>query len=290
MIFLIPSVSEQKAWDELVVCSGGSVFSESYYLNAVSSNWGILFNSKKTGGIACPYSIKAGVKVLHSPHFHRYSEWIGEGELDDSVLAELKRLFPVCELHTKEIVSNSIQRIHQIVDSNSYKLNQLSKRSLKKSENYIVSSDNRVEDLISLIERELVPRIDTMETNSLVKLRRLVENFEGHGLRSYSLIDESMYMGGIWVLKNEHTHLYLKGTCVTEAKKNGGMFLLMNTAIQECLEEGKTFDFGGSNAENVKRFNYHFGAQDCVYSHLQWNSAPFWWNALRRTSKLWKRK
>ena len=266
------------------------MFSESRYLNAVSENWGILFNETKTGGMVCPFSVKAGVKVLHCPHFHRYSEWIGEGNLNELVIAELKKLFPVSELHTKEVVPNSIQRIHQVVDSKSYKLNQLAKRSLKKSENYIVSSLNVGSELMLLIERELIPRIDTMETNSLVGLRQLITNFRDNGLRSYSVLKDGVFVGGIWVLENEHTHLYLKGTCEKEAKKNGAMFLLMNTAIQACLEQGKRFDFGGSNAENVKRFNYHFGAEDCVYSHLQWNSAPFWWNALRRTNKLWKRK
>lgn len=290
MMFVIPSIAEQKVWDELVVRSAGSVFSESRYLNAVSPNWGILFNTDKTGGIACPFSVKAGIKVLHSPHFHRYSEWIGEGKLDDSIVDELKQIFPVCELHTKEVVQNSIQRIHQVIDAKSYKLNQLAKRSLKKTENYIISSINSNDQLIQLIERELIPRIDTMETNSLVGLKRLVENFEQNGLRSYNVTFEGRFVGGIWVLENQHTHLYLKGTCEADAKKNGAMFLLMNAAIQACLEQGKTFDFGGSNAENVKRFNYHFGAQDCVYSHLQWNTAPFWWNGLRRINKLWKRK
>ena len=97
-------------------------------------------------------------------------------------------------------------------------------------------------------------------------------------------------MGGVWTLETDSTVLYLKGTTTEEAKKSGGMYKLMLTAIEDAGSKGKVFDFGGSNVESVRRFNLNFGAEDVVYSQLSWNNAPFWWRIVKTIRDKWIKK
>jgi hypothetical protein len=62
---------DKQQWDELVKASAGSVFSQSAYLDATADHWGVLWNDDRSGGIACPFAVKLGVKILYAPFFHR---------------------------------------------------------------------------------------------------------------------------------------------------------------------------------------------------------------------------
>ncbi|MFN5909909.1 MAG: hypothetical protein ACK45H_01115, partial [Bacteroidota bacterium] len=64
-------------WDALVERSGGTVFSCSFYLDAVAENWCVLVDDSYTMGMALPYTVRAGQRMLCTPVFVRYLEWFG---------------------------------------------------------------------------------------------------------------------------------------------------------------------------------------------------------------------
>lgn len=279
-------------WDELVQRSKGTVFSLAAYLDATAENWGVLYNDARTGGIICPYTVKLGVKVLYAPFFHRYTEWIGEDVPEWNVLLrELQNRFPVADAQLRfEAYISSDQRVHQVVTADSFHPNQQAKRMLKKAVGYTVESGRRDDELLLLLQKELTPRIATINDHSLQLLGKLVKLFDEEQLQQLNLFENGAWKGAIWLLHFNDRTIYLKGTVEPEAKNKGGMYLLMQQAIQETIEKGGLFDFGGSNADGVRRFNLNWGAYDVSYHALQWNNAPLWWKWIKTLRQRWNNK
>ncbi len=144
MNFIHPTIAEQDQWDLLVKENQGTVFSESRYLDALDLKWLILYNEDRTGGMVCPYAVKAGKRILTNPIYHQYAEWIGEGTLDEGVVQILLEKFEVSEFNVVGVVANGIERVHQVIESNDFKINSLAKRSLKKSFNYTISLNKEI--------------------------------------------------------------------------------------------------------------------------------------------------
>ncbi|ASS48267.1 MAG: hypothetical protein A3D31_19130 [Candidatus Fluviicola riflensis] len=288
-LILADAVNKTK-WDELVRTSGGTVFSLSTYLDATADNWAVLFNDDLSGGITCPFAVKAGVKVLYAPFFHRYIEWIGANRpSDELLLQQLQELFPVADVNCRMIDRGS-EKVHQELTQDQYNPNQQAKRMLKKTGVFHISEEWLPEQLMQLLETELVPRIAGIDAHSLSKLQRLVTDFEQKGMIQINLWKENDWQGGLWLLVFENRALYLKGTVTADAKKSGGMYRLMEYAIQQAFSTNKLVDFGGSNAEGVRRFNLNWGATDRSYQHLQWNNAPLWWKTVKSLRDKWNNK
>lgn len=279
----------KQQWDELISAHGASVFSESTYLDATSEHWCLLISDDFKSGMACPYVVKAGVKVLVTPFFNRFMEWVGELVPEAEIISMLKSEFPVANLQLgRGFLPNG--KIYQRLVPGNLKLNQQAKRTLNKSTGYIVENKLDTALIMELLTVELVHKIPGIDHTTLPVLERLVNAYTDSRLRQFNLLEAEKWLGGIWILENEHTVLYLKGTTGEEAKKSGGMYRLMLTAIEYAASREKVFDFGGSNVESVRRFNLNFGAEDVVYSQLRWNEAPFWWKILKKIRDKWTRR
>lgn len=279
----------KEQWDRLVLQHHASVFSESVYLDATAENWMILYTDDQKAGMACPYAVKGGITILVTPFFNRYAEWIGDLVPEEEIIRLLNQQFPVADLQVGRGFSLN-QRVYQQLNSGMLKLNQQAKRSLNKAAVFQVKQEINIPAMMPLLQGELAGRIHGINTHTLAILEKLVKRYEDTRLGQFSLYRESEWLGGIWILETGSTVLYLKGTTTEEAKKQGGMYQLMVTAIGYADSKGKIFDFGGSNAESVRRFNLNFGAQDVVYSQLSWNHAPFWWRTLKMLRDKWTKK
>jgi len=245
----------------------------------------ILYNEQRTGGMVCPFTIKLGKKILINPIYHQYAEWIGEGELTETVVDFLKAEFPVSQLCFRSSDSfpnvQQMKWIHQIIDDKVFAMNSLAKRMLKKSQGYEIRLNSEISLIYERIEHDLVGRVQGMNSSNVNSLKKLVDNFSENGFSSVCAYSNNAFVGGIWLLENSNSIMYLKGSVIDSAKKDGVMYRLLFTAINEALEKNKTFWFGGSNVENVRRFNLNLGGKDIEYTQLLWNSAPWWWNLLR---------
>lgn len=285
----VNSEEEKRRWDELVSSKGASVFSESIYLDATAENWSILYTDDFKSGIACPYVVKGGVRILVTPFFNRFMEWIGDPVPEEEILKALKSEFQVADLQVGKGFGLN-QRIYQNLAPGKLKLNQQAKRSLTKSAEYTVKKEENIPLMMELLRNELLNRIHGINEQTLPILEKLVTSYKNKRLGQFNLYKENEWLGGVWTLETNSTVLYLKGTTTEEAKKSGGMYKLMLTAIEDAGSKGKVFDFGGSNVESVRRFNLNFGAEDVVYSQLSWNNAPFWWRIVKTIRDKWIKK
>jgi hypothetical protein len=282
--------SEKDAWTNLVKQHNGNVFSYAAYLDATADHWAVLYNDNKTAGIACPFTIKAGQKVLYSPFFHRYLEWIGT-EIDfNMLLVELKKHFQVADFSFSQSVIGYEKLHYHCLGINELHLNTLAKRSLKKAQVFTTDMHTNAPQLMPLIANELATRVKSLNAFTLPKLSNLVASFKDNGLLQIDLLEDISWCGGLWLIETNEKVLYLKGTVQQEAMKKGGMYRLIYEAIVYAHSVGKSFDFGGSNVENVARFNANFGAKPIKYARITWNNAPFWWKILKKLNNRWKEK
>lgn len=276
-----------KRWDSMVEMSGATIFSTTTYISSTAENWAVAWNEDKSGGILCPYTLRMGVKVLYPPFFHRYCEWVGENPPQlTTLIAFLKECFQVAhfQLGWKKIgvFENGV---YQFIEPGKKKLNQQAKRALKQVGNFLVVEGDNSNELIGLIQYELAGKIHGIEESSIRILERLTDALKEKYLLQLNLTQEGVWLGGIWLIKFNNRLLYLKGTVTSEAKKQGGMYHLMNHAIDLAEKEGLLFDFGGSNAQGVQRFNLNWGSENQVYHLITWNHAPIWWKVVRNINK-----
>lgn len=281
---------DKQQWDEWVKQSGGTVFSRSAYLDATADDWAVVYNDQRTGGIACPFTLKLGVLTLYAPFFHRYIEWIGTDRPSEPVLIEvLKKYFPVADAQLHWPGSEE-KRKHQEITREQFQPNQQAKRMLKKAARYEVETSWNPKPLLELLRNELAPRVAAVNDHSLSLLEKLVHAFQEPEIRQLNLLENGQWQGGIWLLCFGDRVLYLKGTVTSEVKENGGMYRLMEEAMQFAFVQQAVFDFGGSNVEGVRRFNLHWGSSDVFYSHLSWNNAPLWWKSIKSLRSKWKKR
>jgi hypothetical protein len=280
-------------WDELVARSNASVFSTSAYLDAVSKKWLILVDDDYSKGIALPYTDRLGIKKIYTPVFLRYLEFVN-GEFGKSELNLIQASFPIGEIQIQSIdqnVSAEKKQFQLITSTAQFQLNEQARRLIRKFEksnlHWQETTDN--EKIIALIEDELSAKVKSLN-QSMIELRKLTQNLNEKGyLRSFLVRSEEHILGGVFFVEFNGRVLYLKSAFKDEAKKAGAMYAILNRTIQSALERDMIFDFGGSNVENVRRFNLHFGAEDVKYQSVQWGELPFWYKFLKRLRQVLKR-
>ena len=271
-------------WNKLVKSTDeSSFFSYAWYLDAVAENWCILVSDDYSCGIALPFSIRLGVETLYTPIFVRYVEVLGEGG-DFLVLEKLiKARFANISLATKQkLFSNSSKQVYQLIGNNTDRnIGSQAKRMLKKASksnfNTIQHIDYKL--VTASIKEGLENKYKGLTTKSMQALEQLLKNAENENALNVYQIDK---FGGIVCLQDEYKILYLKGAVDDTTKKNGGMYLALNTAIEEAKNNDKIFDFGGSRVEGVRRFNINLGGKDAVYYAYKNLNYPWWYRLAKR--------
>lgn len=277
-------------WDNLVAQSGATVFSTSAYLDAVAQNWCVLVDDEYSKGIAIPFTNRFNVKVAYTPVFLRYVELIN-GDFDKNALDLIKTFFSIGELNLRHITVHGQNKNFQELNSREqFKLNDQGRRMIRKFE----ASDLQWEEtnnfklIMDVIEAELPKKVASLHT-SFKELVQLVSNLENKGcLKSYIVKKNDLVVGGIFFVQFGGRLLYLKSAFTEEAKKAGAMYHILSEKIIHALEQGSVFDFGGSNAENVRRFNLHFGAKDVQYTSVKWGETPFWYRWMKQLRQVLK--
>jgi hypothetical protein len=280
---------EVDRWDQLVLSSSNhTLFSLSTYLDSVAENWAVLVNEDYTSGIALPYTIRFGVKILYTPFFMRYIEVLG-GSGIDKLEIYLKSNFESSKfkIRTKLLLDNSNVLTFQEVRF--LKMNQQVKRMLvksSKSDFEIKEVKDGFDEVLKLIENELSSKVEVFQSDSKKYIERLVENLKFKSLiKIYGFYQLDELVGGMIFILAQNRTIYLKGAANDKARNQGLMYACMKNEIENTLQEGKIFDFGGSSIEGVKRFNLNFGSDDIEYYEYEWNHAPWWWRLLKYIRK-----
>jgi hypothetical protein len=285
-------------WDALVKSdSTVSVFSLSTYLDAVAENWCVFTDEQYTKGIALPFTKRLGVKTCYTAVFLRYVEWIGEQTIQfDKLISILQAEFPAGQLCIKQDALGYSREefvFQHLPFSIERTINSQAKRMLSKAEKkqyHLVEVDS-TQDIQDIITEELPQKIASINDTSLSTLEKLTRQLKNENrLRIIAIRDQTITIGGLYLVDFNDTILYLKGAFTKDAKDAGAMYFAMNEAIKQAQAAGKKFDFGGSRVEGVRRFNVNLGGHDQVYFSYEWNNAPFWFKLMKKARQAWKRK
>ena len=275
-------------WNELVnSANDASVFSFSWYLDAVAEDWCILVNSDYTCGIALPFMDKLGTKTLYTPVFIRYLEVLGDHNDVENINALILSNFKFVNFSTKQNIfgESSEKWMHQIIpSSHERKIGSQAKRSLKKAvkNGLEVRIHSDTSSVLDITHKELTGKFEGLNSISMRSLDRLMKNIEEE---KRSVVFEIESVGGIVCIRDEHQLIYLKGAVTEETKKNGGMYLVLDAAINFAKENRLDFDFGGSRMEGVRKFNFNLGGIDSFYYNYQSNNYPFWYRFLKKVKE-----
>ncbi len=281
-------------WNALVTAKlGHSIFSHSYYLDEVAENWCIITDSDYSCGIAIPYTKRLGTKCFTTPIFVRYLEWFGSQSNWEIAANLIENSFSGGSFQVpKNLVNHQLERNFQIVEGDR-KLSSQAKRMLAKAKDYKVEIANESEilSILKIIESELPSRISTLNTRNIAILSQLVLNLgQKNYVKSFVIKSERKIVAGIILIEFNGVLLYLKGASFSDFKKNGAMYALMDYAIVHAQQNNLIFDFGGSSAEGVRRFNLNLGGVDIQYGVYHSDKMPFWYKGLKRIKNLWIKK
>ena len=283
-------------WDRLVsTTKGSSVFSMSFYLDAVAENWCILVNEDYTRGMALPYVVRLKMRCCYTPIFVRYLEWCGPSMDDHRFMAMLKAQFRQGQLNTKQKVrAKKLKRkVFQVIPPISESdANSQTKRMLNKFGKSLLELTwgDDLSMIMHHIRRELPQKVHSLNKASLDRLGVLVSVLqEKKMLQMLTVREKGRGVGGIFVVEFNGSLLYLKGAMNKDTKDMGGMYAAMQEAIDLSQTKQLLFDFGGSNAEGVKRFNTNLGGQDSKYYAISWDNLPTWFQIVMKIRGLWKK-
>ena len=286
-----------KKWDELVKSTpNSSFFSYSWYLDAVAENWIIIVNDDYTSGISLPYIERASVKILYTPIFVRYIEFLGDEPFEGGISKLIQSHFQIIETtYNRPLFKGSNEEVfQQITDFSSFKIKSQAERSLKKAEKleYKVEVSEDYSAIYKTIQNELLDKFSGLTEKSMISLEKLFEAAKkAKVLCAYEVLNkDSSKVGGVICLENENSILYLKGAVNDIAKSDGGMYLALSTAIENAKSKNKSFDFGGSRIEGVQRFNHNLGGKDVVYYSYHIDNGPIWFKLARRIKDKWSKK
>lgn len=318
MKFIPQSQLDKTAWNAFVSKNTSNVFSQSWYLDACATDWCVLIDDEWKNGIALPFASNLGIENTAPFIFGRTIDFIGNDKtFQREAVKKIQERFKVGKLQIAEKLDLNIieedallasdgyrsdgyrsdgyrneMKVHQIIESK-IKLGSQAKRMLKKAEKsgLTIQETTDWKGIIAIAEQELSDKISEFNEANLNRLRNLAKSLSDiDQLVCMGIFEGEKLTGGMLFIITPTFNLYLKGSALPEAKKNGGMYLCMHAFIQKTLAENKIFDFGGSSVEGVQRFNYNFGGQDKSYYIYEWNRAPWWYDFSKKMYHLIKKK
>ena len=289
---------DTKKWDALVSSSSdNAVFSMSTYLDAVAENWCVLTDDNYSKGIALPFTVRLGIKVVYTPIFVRYLEWFCKEIVKlESIKTIIQNEFQQGQLSSTLSFENkkSEDFIFQIIEiQDEQVINSQAKRMLSKFEKagFTIQLEADEAEILKIINAELPQKVKSLNDKSLTSLEALVKSLKKHHLlKVVAVKKEDTLVGGLFLVEFNHSLLYLKGAFTPDSKKEGAMYGVMQYAIEFAKSQNKRFDFGGSRVEGVRRFNVNLGGKDVTYHSFEWDNSPLWFKILKRAKIAWKRK
>jgi hypothetical protein len=290
------ALNEEK-WNALVNrTENASFFSNSWYLDALAENWCVLVDDSYKTGVALPYTLRMGQRILYTPIFVSYMELLGEksmmnlDELRTQILAEFK----VIEIEFKEPVLGAEEEkfICQVLGKSNNRKPQVQRmlNKARKNDLTIHLSDNW-RGILEVIKIQLKHKFSGMSDASMERLEKTYLAAAQIGtLRAFEIRKGEICQGGIICFENKDHVFYSKGAALEDARDNGGLYAAIDAAITTAFESDKWFDFGGSRVAGVRKFNRNFGGTDFEYFSYRIDNGPFWFRTLRGIKNKWFKK
>ncbi len=305
--FIENSHIDRAKWDS-IVSDCGLVYAQSWYLDIVHPEWSALVLDEYEAVMPITGGKKFGVNYLFQPFFVQqlgvFSRRKVTAEMLHGFLHAIPKKFRFAEIRLNEgnIVENQLQGIeyHRNVtlDLNldyatiraSYHNN--TKRNLSKSENLDLQIIENIDirKIIRLFRENRGATVGAWGDAEYDTLISLAESaLRRHAAFTLGVTEKSNdeLLCGALFMKTPSRVTFLFSGNSDRGKETHAMTFLLDRAIQRFANQPVTFDFEGSDDDNLVRFYLGFGGEEKRYSSYTYNNMSAIGKVLLR---LWKRR
>ncbi len=285
---------DTKKWDACIDgASNGIIFAYSWYLDSVCDQWDALVEGDYEYVFPLPWKKKWGIRYVFQPFFMNqlglFSVHSPANAKTDEFLRHIPGEFLYTELGLRQApgTSNAAFRIEERksqfvslqpgIDAIRLAYSDNLKRNLKKAMAFRLSvKPVEASEVIRIFRSSRGNRPGVFHNDDYKNLFNLINTLSSHSKgESLGVYDPGGALHAAAHFMQSHDRIiYLKGAASEKGRESGAMSMLMDHYISLHAGTGKNFDFGGSMAESVARFNKGFGAKDYVYLHLSKNNLP----------------
>lgn len=305
--FIENSHIDRAKWDS-IVSDCGLVYAQSWYLDIVHPEWSALVLDEYEAVMPITGGKKFGVNYLFQPFFvQQLGVFARQGvspEMLQDFLNAIPKKYRFAEIRLNEgnIVENQLQGIeyHRNVtlDLNqdyatiraSYHNN--TKRNLSKSENLDLQIIENIDirKIIRLFRENRGATVGVWGDEEYATLIQLAESAQRRNAAFTLGVTENgsdeLICGALFMQTESRVTFLFSGNS-DRGKETHAMTFLLDRAIQRFANQPVTFDFEGSDDDNLARFYFGFGGEEKRYSSYTYNNMSAIGKVLLR---LWKRR
>ena len=298
---------DKTKWDATIEACG-NIYAYSWYLDIVHPQWEALVEDDYQSVMPLTSGKKFGVNYLFQPYFVQqlgvFSKSPMTAEKTEAFLKAIPSAYRFAEIRLNEsnVFENGFQGVeyHRNVlldlnqDYESIRANyhQNTKRNLAKAESNNLQIVNTVipYHVVALFTDNrgaLLDKWGDAEYARLTKLTKVAVVREHAFVLGVTEKNVGQLICAAIFMKTNDRITFLFSGLTVEGKQRQAMIYLLDQVIQKCANQPITFDFEGSDDENLARFYLGFGGQEVKYPSYTFNRlSPLGKGLL----KIWKRK
>lgn len=304
--YLEHNAIDRQKWDDLVA-SHGLIYAQSWYLDVVHPDWEALVLDDYEAVMPLTGGKKFGVHYLFQPFFVQQLGIVSRQSLSPAAQSEFllsipkKYRFAEIRLNESNAFDDRIKGVdyHRNVvfdlnrDYDTIRANYHSntKRNLAKAEGNCLELD---------YEADLSKIIDLFRSNRGASLKvwgdaeyAILLRLKDAALRHNQALvvgvkhqeTKALLCGGLFMATVDRV-IFLFSGCSEAGKEKQAMTFMMDRMIQRFANQPVSFDFEGSDDDNLRRFYLGFGGEERRYPSYTYNTMSAAGKAVLR---LWKR-
>ena len=299
---------DKAKWDS-VIAACGNIYAYSWYLNIVHPGWGALVEDDYQSVMPLTGGRKFGIHYLYQPYFVQqlgvFSLAPLTVEKEKEFLKAIPSKYRFAEIRLNE--GNTLDDIKQGVEYHrnvildldheyeSIRANyhQNTKRNLAKAETNNLQIVNTVipYHVVALFRDNrgaLLDKWGDAEYNVLTQLAQVAQKRNHAFMLGVTEKGIGQLICAAIFMKTKERITFLFSGLTEEGKQRQAMTFLLDNVIQQYANQSITFDFEGSDDENLARFYLGFGGHEVKYPSYTFNRLSPLRKALLKLWKKWK--
>ena len=298
---------DKAKWDATIDACG-NIYAYSWYLDIVHPQWEALVEDDYQSVMPLTGGKKFGVNYLFQPYFVQqlgvFSKLPMTAEKTEAFLKAIPSAYRFAEIRLNEsnVFENGFQGVeyhrnvlldlNQDYESIRSNYHQNTKRNLAKAESNNLQIVNTVipYHVVALFTDNrgaLLDKWGDAEYARLTKLTKVAVAREHAFVLGVTEKNVGQLICAAIFMKTDDRITFLFSGLTVEGKQRQAMTYLLDQVIQKCANQPLTFDFEGSDDENLARFYLGFGGHEVKYPSYTFNRlSPLGKGLL----KIWKRK
>lgn len=303
---LLHNEIDLKKWDA-TINDCGNIYARSWYLNIVHPGWEALVEDDYQSVMPLTGGKKFGVNYLFQPYFVQqlgvFSQSPMTSEKLDAFLSAIPEKYRFAEIRLNE--SNTLDKVTEGFDYHRNVLLDLNQDYNTIRSNYhtntkrnLAKAENNNLQLIDTVIPYHVVALFTDNRGALLNKWGDAEYARLTALTQVAVNRKSAFILGVTekgvgqllcaaiFMKTDNRITFLFSGLTEEGKQRQAMTYLLDQVIQKHAKQSVTFDFEGSDDDNLARFYLGFGGQEVQYPSYTFNRLSPIGKALL---KVWKK-